>query len=358
MPTTTKKVKKAAARSTALAVVPSEARDVPSTAITEIEGKLPRELRVDFRNMFKAANSIYQTEHKASCEMLRSWYVLGTICAKHQRGSTAGDEATVILAAALSKAMRRNISALTLGQAAKVTRVYSWPALESLLKRAGKANISIAWNHISQGLATFKTASEAASRKKWENELIARGYSVEAFLAEIRHEREKKGTKKNVPGRGVAVPKSPGAACRQILKYRNEIAVRLTGWDSALFDYVEKAGPADCTDELVESLGETLTGVLEVLKTFSGVESRLKAAIARVEKVKARRAELAEADPKQKRKSAVVEEEEVEEEIDEPEIEVEVETAKAKPKPHETNGHGKPMSVAEKIARAKAKAAK
>jgi hypothetical protein len=256
-----------------------------------------------------------------------------------------------------------------LNQARVITDIYSWRDIEKLFARAEKYKSQLSWSHFSRGLSLLTKSKDTEFRKKCEAQLIAEDLTVEDLLQIIRNHRKKAGAPRSTRSCHRQIPpKGPGAACKQIRKYGSEIANRLDGWDSSLFNWVTgEAVPEELTDELLEELRETQSDVCKLGKTCDEVGGKLEKAINRVERVSALREERKEEAGGNRRKMDSHEEEDVEvawdgvdEDTDievEPEEDVEVEgedkTAKS-----EGESNGKPLSVKEKLARAKAKAGK
>jgi hypothetical protein len=353
MTTATKKKPK----KTSTALVPAAGAKLPS--VEAVAEKLPSVLRSMYKEMQQEMATIDTLTGKANYEVIKHSYAVGEMVRKaRDNANKYGEGAVVNLAEALSVGRAKAVDSNQLTQWGNVVTVYPWSYMEKLLGRAQKANVQLAWNHFAQGLATLRKKSYESARKKFEHEMIDEALSVQELLSRTREFRRKKG-EAGGPGRPPVPPKSPGAACRQIIKYKKEIDNRVSGWDSSLFEWVAEADANQCTDELLEDLGETAAGVAEVRGTFDDVLGKLEKAMKRVQKVLGRKGELAEAraaDSKSKPKSKVVESEDIDVEPDAEEDDgIEIE-AKAPKKVHESNGHGKPLSVAEKIAAAKKKA--
>jgi hypothetical protein len=148
--------------------------------------------------------------------------------------------------------------------------------------------------------------------------------TVEDLLTIIRDHRKKTGAPRSVRTR--VLPKNPGAACRQIQKYKTEVTNQLAVWDSSLFDWVTReAAPEQLTDELLEQLEDTQAGISELDKSFKEVSEKLEKAINRVKRVSAFREEAKEEGGGTRKRRDVHEEEDVEREFDESDADVEIE---------------------------------
>jgi hypothetical protein len=191
--------------------------------------------------------------------------------------------------------------------------------------------------------------------------------TVEDLLTIIRDHRKRIDAPRSTRRGHSIIPRSAGAACKQIRKYGSEIANRLDGWDRSLFDWVTReAAPEELSDALLEDLRETQSDVYELGKTCEEVGDKLDKAINRVEKVSAAREEAKE-EGGGKRKKDVHEEEDADVEFEgdmgiEPEEDedVDVEAEEAAAEAHKGNGQAndRPLSVTEKIARAMAREGK
>jgi hypothetical protein len=252
-----------------------------------------------------------------------------------------------------------------LNQARVITDIYSWRDIEKLFARAEKYKSQLSWSHFSRGLSLLTKSKDTEFRKECEAHLIAEDLTVEDLLTIIRDHRKKTGAPRSVRTR--VLPKNPGAACRQIQKYKTEVTNQLAVWDSSLFDWVTReAAPEQLTDELLEQLEDTQAGISELDKSFKEVSEKLEKAINRVKRVSAFREEAKEEGGGTRKRRDVHEEEDVEREFDESDADVEiepdededvdVEAEEAAAEGHK--GNDRPLSLAEKIARAKAKAGK
>ncbi len=331
--------------------------------------ELPSDLHPVLDEMTKSFEKIDSLTHKTCRELVQVWYNVGLRVAEVQKHeSTYGAYAVTRLAEELSARRGWTVRVDDLYQAGAVTGIYKWRDIENLFAKAEKANAQLSWGHFSRGLSLLKKSKNTAFRKKCEAQLIAEGMNVEDFCRLIRDFRNKSGAPRSGARRGHSIiPRSAGAACKQIRKYGSEFANRLDGWDRSLFDWVIRdAAPEELSNELLEDLRETQSNVNELGKTCNEVGGKLEKAIKRVEKVSARR-EAPKGEAGGNRKKDVHEEEDVEVEPEE-DVEVEpeededvdVEAEEAAAEGHKGNGQGndRPLSVKEKIARAMAKAGK
>ncbi|MGA2617364.1 MAG: hypothetical protein ABSF26_07125 [Thermoguttaceae bacterium] len=329
--------------------------------------ELPTALHPVLDEMVKGFEKIDSLTHKTCRELVQAWYGMGLLTAKAQKNheNIYGQRVTARLAAELSARRGRTVHPDELNQAKAITDIYTWGDIKKLFASAEKRNAQLSWSHFSRGLSLLKKSKDTAFRKKCEAQLIAEDLTVEDLLQIIRDRRKETGAPRSV--RRPVPPKSPGAACRQIQKYKTEVSNRLDGWDHSLFDWVTgEAAPEQLTDELLEQLEDTQADISELDETFKKVGGKLEEAIERIKKVSARRKARKE-EAGGKRKKGVHEDEDVEaewdevdqdtgieveaDESDDADVEVEDEGARA-------GGNGKPLGVKEKIARAKAKAAR
>jgi hypothetical protein len=331
--------------------------------------ELPSALHLILEEMAKRFAEIDSLTHKTCRELVRVWYDVGLRVAEVQKHEAKyGANAVNCLAEELSARRGRTVRDDELYQAKAVTDIYAWSYIEKLFAKADKANVEIFWGHFSRGLGLLKKLKDTAFRKKCEAQLIEEQMSVEDLCRVIRDFRNKSGAPRSGAHRRPSIsPRSAGAACKQIRKYSSEFADRLDGWDHSLFDWVTgEAAPEELSDELLEDLQETQSDVAEMGKTCEEVGGKLEKAIARVNKVMGQRKELAEATGGKRTKKGSHEDEDVEVEPSEDEDvevepseddDVEVEEPAAKKNAHKSNGKasGKPLSVKERIARAKAK---
>lgn len=153
------------------------------------------------------------------------------------------------------------------------------------------------------------------------------------------------------------IPRKTRAACKQIRAVAAAIANQVPVWDVSLFDRVTEAAPDTLTNELLKELRQTQRNAVAVGKACEEVGDKLAQAIGRVKRVLALREELKQCG---RRKLDVHEEEDVEVAFDPYEVdddaEIEVEGDDEIEVEFESKGNGKPLSVKERLARAKAKA--
>lgn len=345
-----KKVKKA----TSTALVPAKA----ASSVAEMTPTLQR----IYGQMQECLTEIDGLTHKAHREIIHGWYHLGELAAEVHKSSKVGDGAIQKLADALGVARGKPVHSEQLNQAETITQIYSWAEIDKLLTKASEANVQIAWNHFAQGFALLKKKSDERTRHKYEAQLVAEALTVEQLTRLIRDLRHQRGETRGGTGRTRVSPKSPGAACRQIHKVGQEVQGLTEGWDESLFDWVgKKAAPEEMTPELLEDLQETQNDVFELGKTCETVTTKIEKAIKRVKKILDQKDELAQAAGGKRKKKGVHEDEDVEEEIDASDDDVEVEEEDVEvEEAHKSNGkaEGKPLSVKDRIAAAKAKAGK
>lgn len=332
----------------------------PSAELVLVQGKsvasqLPSPLRAVFTELKAALVTAEQTVRKNNRVVIQSWFAVGALVDKvDSNESKFGAKATRLLAQALSLALNTNISEEHLWTQARVSKIYTLPQIEKLLDRAEKRGSTFSWTHLRYLTSLLTMPKAEVVRKKLENRVITEALSSDQLLNEIAaYKRKRAATHASSGGtRGPKVkpPKSPAMACRQIIKYKRDTENRVQGWDDVLFGWVAQIGPDQASEGLIEEMEEARTEAFLGKTLYEETAAKLEKAIKRAKKLLTQKGELAETQ----------EEEQVEEEFEEePQIEEEKPTPR-KTKVHEHNGHAehkKPLSVQERIRRAKEKAA-
>jgi hypothetical protein len=335
-------------RAKGTAVVPSDkSHDKPHDKAAVVAA-LPPALRPIYASVKGHLTNIAAASHHAAIKIIREWYAVGEQVRKIQKGGAKFNGQSIpLLAEAITSELGYTRTQEQLWEAGKVAAVYTLPYIERFVARAQQSGASISYAHV-RYLAMLRSKNEEALRRKLEHTVVTQALSAEQLLAEIRARMPKRSS----GGRKPLDPRSPQAVLRQLAKYRQEAANRVPGWDRVLFSWVEEAPPEECTKELAAELASSQEEVHALVELYAGIEGKLQVAQKRVGKILARKQELSEDE---------VEEEDVEEEVDADEGVEEVSARRVKTarkgKKHRAHvGNGKPLSIKERLARAKAKA--
>jgi hypothetical protein len=382
-----KKAKPESSTSTAVATVPLDVR-MEQKRVAEMTPALRKE---------------YVPIREARAAMLRgdieTWYRIGERVKNiMEQPNKYGTEGVAQIAEALG-----DLTASPLYEAARIVKTYDWPHLERLLGRASKVGLRIGISHI-RALTYVKEPHAEERRTKLEEGLLKGTVTFKKIMEEVQRGRTAPtgtGTK------AAKAAKTPNGACQQIRKFAEVFEKQADTWDTSLFDWVAEAPPERCTEALLASVKETGETLLNLHASIDPLLDKFNKAVARLEQVIERREELEQAaDGKRPRRGTrnthptVTHREKPEQEVDEePELESEEPEAEApvkKKKKHVTShkprdeepeaeaparkpaathkGHkrpksvspkhapppsakgGKPDSVKERIARAKAAA--
>jgi len=279
-------------------------------------GVLQRELKEVFSEMRAALAEVCGLETRTTEKTIDAWWRVGKRVNEVKANSRRyGERAIPVLAAALSKALSRQISDVDLWVAANVANVYPEKEyIDNLVARAKEKRVSFTYSHLrALSSSELKLDQNADKRKEWEERILNEGLTAEALFKALRKAR---GSTRRL----AKVPKSPYHACQQIIKACRDLSDRVNDWTAGLAPAgAPTANPDALHAKLGEGLEEAVKAVLDARGGLTVLENKLNEVTAVLSEYLERKAQAAEAvsdtEPPRRAKG-LVEDEKPEEEWD------------------------------------------